>query len=102
MKNGHRRMRAYGEAEHGVHFILDHYSWSRNNSNAVEAGPEEKGAGKEPRRHVPRNAGSRLKWEPGKIQARLHFPVSYRKIARIASGMCKITHTKIWTGNWLY
>lgn len=28
-------MRAYGEAEHGGHFILDHYSWSRNNSNAV-------------------------------------------------------------------
>ena len=35
MKNGHRRMRAYGEAEHGGHFTRDHYSSSRNNSNAV-------------------------------------------------------------------
>ena len=35
MKNGHRRMRAYGEEEHGGRFILDQYSWSRNNSKAV-------------------------------------------------------------------
>lgn len=35
MKNGHRRMRPYGEREHGGHFVLDDYSWSRNKNKAI-------------------------------------------------------------------
>lgn len=35
MKNGHRRMPAYGEREHGGRYILDDYHFSRNHAKAV-------------------------------------------------------------------
>lgn len=35
MKNGHRRMNAYGEREHGGKFILDDYIYSRNHTKAI-------------------------------------------------------------------
>jgi len=34
MKNGHRRMSAYGEHECGGSYILDDYTWSRNHTKA--------------------------------------------------------------------
>lgn len=30
-----RKMKAYGEKEHGGHYILDDYEWSRNHHKAV-------------------------------------------------------------------
>ena len=35
MKNGHRRMHAYGEREHGGRYILDGYCFSRNHTKAI-------------------------------------------------------------------
>lgn len=35
MFQGHRRMHAYGEVEHGGKYILDDYEWSRNHTKAV-------------------------------------------------------------------
>lgn len=35
MKNGHRRMHAYGERECSGKYILDDYDWSRNHTRAV-------------------------------------------------------------------
>ena len=34
MKNGHRRMHAYGERECGGRYVLDEYEWSRNHTRA--------------------------------------------------------------------
>lgn len=35
MFQGHRRMPAYGEREHGGKYVLDDYEWSRNHTKAV-------------------------------------------------------------------
>lgn len=35
MFQGHRRMPAYGEREHGGKYVLDDYEWSRNHTRAV-------------------------------------------------------------------
>lgn len=35
MFQGHRRMPAYGEREHGGKYVLDDYEWSRNPTKAV-------------------------------------------------------------------
>lgn len=35
MFQGHRRMPAYGEHEHGGKYVLDDYEWSRNHTKAV-------------------------------------------------------------------
>ncbi|MCD7824245.1 MAG: hypothetical protein LUG86_09590 [Oscillospiraceae bacterium] len=35
MKNGHRRMPAYGERERGGRYILDDYCFSRNHTKAI-------------------------------------------------------------------
>lgn len=32
---GHRKMRAYGEREHGGRYILEDYCWSRNHCRAA-------------------------------------------------------------------
>lgn len=34
MKNGHRRMPAYGERECSGRYVLDDYCWSRNHTRA--------------------------------------------------------------------
>ena len=35
MFQGHRRMPAYGEREHGGKYVLDDYEWSRNHIKVV-------------------------------------------------------------------
>lgn len=35
MKNGHRRMHAYGERECRGKYVLDEYEWSRNHTRAL-------------------------------------------------------------------
>lgn len=35
MAHSRRKMKAYGEREHGGHYVLDNYEWSRNHHKAV-------------------------------------------------------------------
>lgn len=35
MSHHRRKMKAYGEREHGGHYVLDDYEWSRNHHKAV-------------------------------------------------------------------
>ena len=35
MSHSRRKMKAYGEKEHGGHYVLDDYGYSRNHTKAV-------------------------------------------------------------------